>query len=1344
MKPIKTLIQTQRSMKYKSTTTRILWQSACAAVFAGVAGAETIAFVASFTNASYTADTIALLESAGHTVTVVPAGDVSGLLSQTHTASGLTRKAYLETFNMVLISRASSSGDYTDKAGWAAIEVPVISMNAYAVRSSRLGWFSAEQSDQGPADPDTIVTLPTHPIWTNVTLTETDTRANLFVPMNGNNVTGVLGTFGSGDLLGTSTGGTNVATIVAWEDGDLLANTFSAGDRRVFFATGGYANFPVDDTLMGSNTAPLTAAGDIAFLNAVAWALTDNPNPDSDNDGLLDVWEINYFGDLTTARGTQAQDPSLGAQWDNDGDGFSNEAEETANSNPKVLASVPGDADGDTFADADEITYFGNLNQLPTGDFDGDYATNITEINAGVSPTNANLWPDTDADLMSDGWETTHGLIVGTDDSALHGDADGFTNLEEFKAGTDPKNTEWSPKNAILAHRWSFNGNLTDSAGNSNARILNDDTTNIGGSSDLSNGTGVELGGGAKATSDYILLGNNLLSNLQVGGVKPVTIELWATQHLIQAWSRIWAFGTDVNGDPGTNGSLRMTWTVGTDINNDGVAWQGNGDTAIGVQNNAPYVQEKPFHILMTIVPAVFTNGAITQGTTVTWYSAPVPDSQAGGHPLSGAQGTFNTTANLSSLLDSVCYLGRSMWPDATANATYDEVRIWKGALTETERELFHLVGPNNIDRSDADNDGFPDAWETARFGNTTTATAGVDTDLDLANDEIELLNESNPNDLESTVADSDKDGLGDAWELQYFNNLLQIGTDDADLDLVTNEEEETYGTNPADPNSSPDTDGDGIADGWELTWFSDLATADSTLRVGGVNTNSDGDFDNDREEYVGGFDPTNKFSGRDTDADLLADYWEFFYFEPTIGANYLVTITGTGDQDLDTATNREEFVDGTDPTNPTDVLDSNGDGIYDGTLLLATDAINTSSFNAGTNWTGALAPVANKNYLVPNGLRIRTPNLAATSLTFLGRTLALSGELALKGDNSTFNADYVFAGGSSITQAQGIINIVDAGGTGTIGGTVKFVTDSVLTAQNGPLAISALVSGSGALNLVGPNAIQFDNPANTYSGNITMGSTARLVVNGVLNSGTGSVFNFVPGLTGVGNSITGTGTFGMAGTMNIDLSGADTTAGSNWNLVTTASVNYDPSFTVTGSGFTPDAGAVGSRVWTSGDGLYRFTESTGILRYGLPGVGFAGWAGDNGLTAGVNDGVNENPDQDNYDNLLEYQLGGDPLDSENDLVQTSVDATHLIFTFERSDPSEADSALAFQWSTGLGTWNSVLIGATGATDSNGVEVTVGEDLGASGVAYDAITVKVPKSLAPTGRLFGRLQGTQP
>jgi hypothetical protein len=54
-----------------------------------------------------------------------------------------------------------------------------------------------------------------------------------------------------------------------------------------------------------------------------------NGNPDSDNDGLPDVWEMNHFGNL-------AQTPS----GDPDGDGASNAAERLAGTVPDAQASV--------------------------------------------------------------------------------------------------------------------------------------------------------------------------------------------------------------------------------------------------------------------------------------------------------------------------------------------------------------------------------------------------------------------------------------------------------------------------------------------------------------------------------------------------------------------------------------------------------------------------------------------------------------------------------------------------------------------------------------------------------------------------------------------------------------------------------------------------------------------------------------------------------------------------------------------------------------------------------------------------------------------------------------------
>src|SRR3989304_1770589 len=108
--------------------------------------------------------------------------------------------------------------------------------------------------------------------------------------------------------------------------------------------------------------------------------------PDTDNDGIPDPWEISNFGDLTTA----------GLTTDFDGDGLLDIDEYSNNTDPK-----DPDSDGDGMPDGYEVANSldplddGSIdpNNGPDGDPDGDAHTNIDEHLAGSSSNDINPRP---------------------------------------------------------------------------------------------------------------------------------------------------------------------------------------------------------------------------------------------------------------------------------------------------------------------------------------------------------------------------------------------------------------------------------------------------------------------------------------------------------------------------------------------------------------------------------------------------------------------------------------------------------------------------------------------------------------------------------------------------------------------------------------------------------------------------------------------------------------------------------------------------------------------------------------------------------------------------------------
>ncbi len=161
----------------------------------------------------------------------------------------------------------------------------------------------------------------------------------------------------------------------------------------------------IDDVAMWSR--PLTDAeiGSIYTSGRAGTPLKGLlPNPDSDGDGLPDLWE--------TANGLNpnSADGDDGATGDPDHDGLTNQQEYTLSTKPNVA-----DTDGDGLSDGAEVNTH-HTNPLAV-DTDGDGLSDGAEVNTYHSNP---LVTDTDGDGVADGYEVAEGTDPATVSSGFN------------------------------------------------------------------------------------------------------------------------------------------------------------------------------------------------------------------------------------------------------------------------------------------------------------------------------------------------------------------------------------------------------------------------------------------------------------------------------------------------------------------------------------------------------------------------------------------------------------------------------------------------------------------------------------------------------------------------------------------------------------------------------------------------------------------------------------------------------------------------------------------------------------------------------------------------------------
>ncbi len=258
-------------------------------------------------------------------------------------------------------------------------------------------------------------------------------------------------------------------------------------------------------------------------------------------------------------------------------------------------------------------------------------------------------------------------------------------------------------KSIVLAHRWSFNGDANDSVGKADGAL-------VGSAAYTNDNTAVSLPGGSNGTG-YVNLGKGIFAG------DNLTLEFWAKRVEYQKWARIFECGTD------QSNYLMASWVYGTNARSDKLAVRYGNDEKRDAEKMA-FTDDEMVHLAIRFVKN--ENGS----TTITWVRRSVDGTGTVVKTSDFTPTGLDAGWALEKVATGDFFLGHSsVWTaDSDANAVYDEVRVWHGALSDDALTLSAQKGADataeDIAAIIAKND------ETVTVGRAVEIASGATLDL--------------------------------------------------------------------------------------------------------------------------------------------------------------------------------------------------------------------------------------------------------------------------------------------------------------------------------------------------------------------------------------------------------------------------------------------------------------------------------------------------------------------------------------------------------------------------------------------------------------------------------------